>query len=324
LVDDLLDVARVISKRIVLQKEVFNINDIVPEAIEQVQALINERRHQLVVNLSQEPLWVLADPTRIVQVIANLLHNAAKYTPENGTIQMETRLADDMIEVQVNDNGVGVSQELLPHIFDLFVQSERTLERSQGGLGIGLSLVKGVIDLHEGEVHATSPGLGLGAAFIIRLKRRDSPLVISQQTISSPEAQTPAMSRSVAIVDDNADAAETLAMYLRETGSFTVTQHLNPYHALESAITAPSDIYILDIGMPGMDGFELAEKLRSHPRNQNATIVALSGYGLHNDKRKALEAGFTYHFTKPVNFAELWAALVETPDQSTEQRLTIK
>lgn len=216
-----------------------------------------------------------------------------------------------------------MSKELLPHIFDLFVQSERTLERAQGGLGIGLSLVKGVIDLHDGEIHTTSRGLGLGSEFIFKLKRLVSPLVISQQTVSSFEGKTPGMSRSVTIVDDNADAAETLTMYLRETGSFIVTQHLNPYHALESAKETPSDIYILDIGMPDMDGFELAGKLRSNPRSQNATIIALSGYGLHNDKRKARDAGFNYHFTKPVDFAELRAVLVESSDQSTDHRQSI-
>lgn len=323
LVDDLLDVARVISKRIVLQKEVFDINDIVHVAIEQVQELIHERRQQLDLKLSQDPLWVSADKTRIIQVIVNLLHNSAKYTPEDGAIRLETRIAGDMIEVQVKDNGVGMSKELLPHIFDLFVQSERTLERAQGGLGIGLSLVKGVIDLHDGEIHTTSRGLGLGSEFIFKLKRLVSPLVISQQTVSSFEGKTPGMSRSVTIVDDNADAAETLTMYLRETGSFIVTQHLNPYHALESAKETPSDIYILDIGMPDMDGFELAGKLRSNPRSQNATIIALSGYGLHNDKRKARDAGFNYHFTKPVDFAELRAVLVESSDQSTDHRQSI-
>ncbi|WP_194723688.1 hybrid sensor histidine kinase/response regulator [Noviherbaspirillum malthae] len=323
LVDDLLDVARVISKRIVLQKEVVNINDIVPEAIEQVQQLINERHHRLVVALSRDPLWISADKTRLVQVIVNLLHNAAKYTPEGGVIELTTRGAGGMNEILVKDNGVGISRELLPRIFDLFVQSERTLERAQGGLGLGLSLVKGVIELHEGEVRAASPGPGLGSDFTVRLKQLELPSETARQRIPSHEAQAPAMNQSITIVDDNADAAETLAMYLRETGLFTVTRHLNPHVALEAAEAALSDIYILDIGMPEMDGFELARRLRSLPGSRNTVIIALSGYGLQDDREKALEAGFDYHFTKPVNFAELRTALREVHRRNAEHRHTI-
>lgn len=307
LVDDILDVSRVTRKVIVLKREVLDMNAIVPQAVEQVQELVASRRHRLAVVPSGESAWIDADRTRMVQVLVNLLHNAAKYTPDGGSIVLATEVGEGKVRVAVSDDGAGVSESLLPRIFDLFAQAERTLDRAQGGLGLGLPLVRGLVELHGGRVDVASGGPGQGSTFTIEL-----PLA------AAPVPQAPAAARAsgaasgkldVMVVDDNLDAAEMLGMFLREHGGFEVVVCSDPLAALARAIEQVPDVLLLDIGMPKMDGYELARRLRANPATAGARLYAITGYGQQSDREAALAAGFDGHFAKPVDVEKLVATL---------------
>jgi len=309
LVDDILDVSRVTRKVIVLQREPINLNAILPQAVEQVQELCSSHRHALTVMPAAEEAWVCADRTRMVQVLVNLLHNAGKYTPDGGRLELAVSVTADQVSVAVRDNGPGIPDSLLPRLFDLFSQSERTLDRAQGGLGLGLSLVKGLVELHDGTVRVES-GDGEGSTFTVVLPRIARP-----EPLPSPgpaRAVAPGQRVRVMVVDDNRDAANMLVLYLEQHGGFAVSVFSDPFQALAAAIADCPDALLLDIGMPGMDGYELARRLKAHAATRHAILFAISGYGQQQDKEMAFAAGFAQHFVKPVDVAQLVAKLEES------------
>jgi CheY-like chemotaxis protein len=253
----------------------------------------------------QTELLLNVDAVRISQALGNLLHNAAKFTPAGGEITLEARRAGEHLEIAVTDNGVGMPAEILPYVFDLFTQDERSLERSQGGLGIGLSLVRGMIEMHGGSVRAESAGRRCGSCFTIRLP-------VAANVAPVPEPVEPASdvrgARRVLIVEDNIDAAETLAMLLTSSGH-DVTVVTDSFEATGTARQAQPEVVLLDIGLPGLDGYELARQLRGDALTRDAYLIAVSGYGQQRDRDRSAEAGFDLHLTKPVEPARLLRAI---------------
>jgi signal transduction histidine kinase len=309
LIDDLLDVSRVTRGLVVLAREEVDLRRVIGDAVEQVRPLIEARRHQLAVHLSTEPAMVEGDPKRLVQVVANLLNNAAKYTHEDGRLSIWMGITPEQVLVSVSDNGIGISAELLPTVFELFSQAERTPDRSQGGLGLGLALVKSLVELHGGMVTAASEGRNHGSEFTIRLPRvHTAALPGGGADASGTPAPGAAKGLSLMLVDDNVDAAMTLGLLL-ESGGHHVTVMHNPCDALQRAAEAHYDAFLLDIGLPGMNGYELARRLRKLPGCGDATLVAITGYGQQSDQASAAYAGFDSYFVKPVDPAGLFALL---------------
>ncbi len=300
LVDDLLDVSRVRTGKITLRAERVTVMEALDAAVEACRPTIDEKFHTLEVVHSPEPLSVSGDKTRLVQAIANLLTNAAKYSEPRASIRLTAKRENGEVVIQVSDTGTGIAPDLLPTLWDLFTQVRDTLDKAQGGLGIGLSLVKNLVEMHGGTVAAASDGVGQGSTFTIRLPLTETvdPIVTSfpDQNGSATNDQ---VGRRVLLVDDNMDAAESLAMLLQLSGHETATAH-SGLAALEVAQTFRPDIVFLDIGLPaGMDGYEVARRLRADPHTANAVLVALTGWGSDDDKRKSTEAGFDFHLTKP-------------------------
>jgi predicted ATPase/signal transduction histidine kinase/CheY-like chemotaxis protein len=304
LVDDLLDLSRISRGRITLEESPVEVGELLQQAVETVQSLVQEKGHRLFVVKPVHALHVHGDRTRLVQAISNVIHNAAKYTDKDGDIYLEIFDSDDEVGIRVRDNGVGISAEILPSLFDLFVQSERTLDRSQGGLGIGLSVVKRLIEMHRGSVQAYSMGIGQGATFTIRLPR-----VAAPQAHADPGAmETGLRSRRILIVDDNVDAADSLAMLL-ELDGHSVSTVYGAHEALEAAARTKPDLLFLDIGLPLMDGYEVARRLRSQPSTSSLRLIAVTGYGQKEDRERALAAGFDDHLVKPVTTESLETVL---------------
>jgi PAS domain S-box-containing protein len=296
LVDDLLEVSRVITGGIQLHQERLEMRGIVDRAIESARDLIDRCKHELSVSLPAEPIWLQGDPTRLEQVVVNLLNNAAKYTDEGGQIGLTAQQEGDQVVLRVRDTGVGIAPELLPRIFDLFTQADRTLDRSQGGLGIGLSLVQKLVELHGGKVEAHSAGLGQGSEFIVRLPAL-SPAgkPIAPIETAQPSAQT----SRVLVVDDNIDAADMLVMMLQMFGH-EVKAAYDGQTALETAISYEPEVVLLDIGLPDMDGYEVSRRLRQHPQTKGVRLIAMTGYGQDSDRQLSQEAGIDHHLVKPV------------------------
>ena len=309
LVNDLLDVSRVTRGLVTLEKEELDLNVIVAAAVEQVRPLIDARRHSLTLQLSGRSAHVIGDRTRLVQVISNILNNAAKYTGPGGSLTLSVIVDGERVHVAVRDNGVGIAPDVLPYIFDLFTQAERTPDRSQGGLGIGLALVKSLVTLHGGTVSASSPGLGQGSEFCICLPRLATPGDARDPDAPAAEAQGPGGLR-VMVVDDNVDAAQMLAALLEVQGH-AVSVEYDGKGALERARRERQDVLLLDIGLPDMDGYELARRLRSQPESAGATLVALTGYGQHQDRKEAASAGFDHYLVKPADMDQVNAVLAE-------------
>jgi PAS domain S-box-containing protein len=311
LVDDLLEVSRVITGRIQLQLERLDLRGIAEHAIGSVRPMIERRNHELSVSLPAEPVWVQGDPTRLEQVIVNLLNNAAKYTDEGGHIWLTVKQEDYAVEVvlRVRDTGVGIAPELLPRIFDLFTQANRTLDRAQGGLGIGLSLVQKLVELHGGKVAAYSAGLSQGSEFVVRLPALSS----AGEPIAPIEiAQRSGKTSRVLVVDDNVDAADMLVMMLQMFGH-EVKAAYSGQAALETAVEYQPDFVLLDIGLPDMNGYEVAQHLRQQQRIKNVSLIAMTGYGQDSDRQRSEEAGIDLHLVKPVDpkklqdLLETWA-----------------
>jgi len=299
LVDDLLDVSRIMHGTIELRKERVDLAEVVARAIETMQPTIDAHGHEVTVTLPPDPIFVDADPIRLSQVVANLLHNASKYTEKASRIFLTIARQGDWVEVRVRDQGMGMSLDLIPHVFDVFVQGERSLARSQGGLGIGLSLVRSLVALHGGVVEAGSPGLGRGSEFVVRLSiRPEAPR--SPGRLSGGEAPSPYESRRILVVDDNVDAAKSLARLLKRWGHAVEISHDGP-SALEAAEAYRPEVVLLDIGLPGMDGYEVARRLRANPAFLTTPLAAITGYGQDDDQRRSFEAGFNLHLTKPVD-----------------------
>jgi two-component system, sensor histidine kinase len=290
LVDDLLDVSRISKRKIALRPAVVEIAAIVQSAVEIARPVIDAQSHDFEAVLPQSPIWLRIDAVRIAQAIGNLLHNAAKFTPPGGRIRLEARRLGDELLVSVEDNGMGLTADHISSAFDLFTQGERSLERSQGGLGIGLSLVKGLVEMHGGRVGATSPGPGLGSTFTIRL-----PLAALEVPAPGPRevpGQAAPGRRRILVVEDNLDAAESMKLLLEEIGH-EVTVVTDGAEAVEVALRIRPDVVLLDIGLPGMDGFQLAAALRLRPETQRARLIAVSGYGQEKDRERSSLAGFT-------------------------------
>jgi CheY-like chemotaxis protein/two-component sensor histidine kinase len=313
LIDDLLEVSRVITGRIQLHQERLEMRGIVERALESVRSLIEQRKHELSVSLPAEPIWLQGDSTRLEQVVVNLLNNAAKYTDEGGQIWITVEQERGEVVLRVWDTGVGIAPELLPRIFDLFTQADRTLDRSQGGLGIGLSLVQKLVELHGGTVEAHSAGLGQGSEFIVRLPALSS---AGESIIARIEtAKQPAQTSRVLVVDDNMDAADMLVMMLQLFGH-EVRVAYTGQTALETAVEYQPDVVLLDIGLPDMNGYELARQLHQQPQTKGVRLIAVTGYGQDSDRQRSQEAGCEHHLVKPVDpqkLQDLLASRVKQP-----------
>ena len=310
LVDELLDVSRISQGKIALRKESVELGRIVSQSVETARPLIDQRGQKLVLDMPPGQVWLSADPARLAQVLANLLHNACKYTPEGGRIDLSVGATQGEAKILVRDNGSGIDPQLLPHVFDLFVQGERSLDRSQGGLGVGLTLVKRLVDMHGGRVEASSGGVGKGALFTVTLP------CISGVRNDSVGAPSPAPApddvgiygRRVLVVDDNVDAAESTAAFLRLEGHEVKTVSDGP-QALASLKVFDPHVIVLDIGLPGLDGFEVARRLRARGDTSHALLIAVTGYGQREDRLRASDAGFDYYFVKPTDPREIHGAI---------------
>jgi len=305
LVDDLLDVARISQGRIDLKMEVIEIDKLIDMARETVAPSLREKQHELSIIQAPHRVYVKGDVTRLVQSLSNILNNAAKYTDAHGHIRVRVEVKGERVAIEVSDNGVGIPAHLLPHVFDLFTQNERTLDRSQGGLGIGLSIVKQLIEMHGGECFARSGGVGQGSTFEISLPRRDSIIETAAEPLQSIRSM-----RRILIVDDNIDAATSLAEILNMMGHQCVAL-FSAHEALERAPSLRPEIVILDIGLPDIDGYEIARRLRLVDELRGASFIALTGYGQPEDIERARVAGFDVHFVKPLDFGELELRLAQ-------------
>jgi signal transduction histidine kinase len=301
IIDDLLDVTRITQGRITLRKEKVELMTVIARAIETSRPLIEARRHEFSVSLPHAPVQLECDPTRLAQVVSNLLDNAAKYTEEGGRISLVAQAGREEVVIRVKDTGIGIPAELLPSIFDLFRQADRSLARSQGGLGIGLTLVRRLVDLHGGSVDVSSAGPGRGSEFVVRVPAASAAAAANGgEDVSESDAPQPSPRRRVLVVDDNLDSAESLAMVLTLSGHETMIAH-DGASALEAAATFKPHVIVLDIGLPDLDGYEVARRLREAPATRKSKLVALTGYGQDEDRRRATEAGFDHHVVKPVD-----------------------
>jgi PAS domain S-box-containing protein len=309
LVDDLLDVSRISRGKIVLRKEQLDLAEVVRTALETSDPLIRERGHELCVTLPEEPTFVDADRTRLAQALCNLLSNAAKYTDRGGRIWLTAEREGREVVLRVKDTGSGIAPEMLPRVFDLFTQVDRTLESSQGGLGVGLSIVKRLVEMHGGSVEAHSEGYGMGSEFVIRL-----PVVLwvadDKQLEGTDRRVCPPARRRVLVVDDNRDAAVSLAMMLELMGSEVRTAH-DGLDGVDVAAAFHPDVILLDIGMPKLNGYDTCRRIRGQPWARGVVIVALTGWGQEEDKRRSQEAGFDSHLVKPIEPAALEKLLAE-------------
>jgi len=309
LIDDLLDVARITRGAITLQRERTDLADVVARAIETSRPLIDARRHDLVLELPAQAVAVDGDAVRLSQVVANLLNNAAKYTESGGRILVRVERDGHEAVIRVRDNGMGIPAPLLHKVFDLFTQADRTLDRQFGGLGIGLALVRRLVDLHGGSVGAHSAGLGHGTEMVVRLPSAVETGTRAPGPSAAPEADTPAArSCRILIVDDNRDAADSLALSVQLAGH-TVCTAYGGQEGFELASAFAPDVLLLDLGMPGLNGFEMAERIRQQPWGKTLALIAVTGWGQEKDRLRTREAGFNAHLTKPVSGPELLRTL---------------
>ncbi len=309
LIDDLMEVARVNQGKIQLKKEPMDLAAVVTRSVELTLPTINSRHHQVTLALPKEPLFLIADAARLEQVFVNLLTNAAKYTPPGGKIDVLARAESANATVQIRDTGVGIAPELLPHIFDLFVQAEQGPERTQGGLGVGLTLVKSIVELHGGSVEAQSAGPGCGSEFIVHLPGvKYGTTGLGQSGRPSATPQVPP--KRVLVVDDNQDAADSMAFLLKFSGHDVITAN-DGVAAMATAVAFHPEVVLLDIGLPGMDGFEVARRIRGQEKGRDVLLIALTGYGQEEDRRRSAAAGFDHHLIKPIDLETLQRLLVK-------------
>ena len=308
IVDDLLDVSRVTQGKISLQRERVNMADLVTQAVESVRPAMVARNHALQVDTPGRSLIVSGDAVRLVQVLENLLVNAAKYTPEGGTVTVSLRREDNDAVIQVADTGVGIERDMLPRVFDLFAQADTSLDRAEGGLGIGLTLVDRLTRLHGGRVDVSSEGPGAGSTFTVRL-----PLLASDEPARADRPRGPAAQpKRILIVDDNTDSAESLGTLLQMNGHRVRLLH-DGRAAVDGARSFAPDVILLDIGLPGLDGFQVVRQLKGAPDLASITVVATTGYGRAEDRARCLEAGFDHHLTKPIDLADIDGILANLP-----------
>ena len=299
LLDDLLDISRVTRGTLALRMQLTELATVIESAVETARPTIDTKRHNLSVDIPAEPVHFTADPLRVAQVLSNLLTNAAKYTDPEGDIRITACCEGENVVIRVADSGIGISAAALPRVFNMFSQVHSNTDRSEGGLGIGLSLAKGLIELHGGTIEADSGGLGCGSEFTVRLPWRTT-AGKSQHVATAVSAPQPARQRRILIADDNRDSAETLAALLRMEGHEVTSVHDGPV-ALSVFGELKPDVALLDIGMPGLTGYEVARKMRQSGPKVSLTLIAITGWGQDIDKERAFAAGFDHHLTKPVD-----------------------
>ena len=317
LVDDLLDVSRITTGKLVLRKDVVDVVEVVRDAAETVKPLLETRSHRLTVQLPKEPILMQADGVRLAQVVSNLLNNAAKYTEPGGRIEVAVAREGNEVSVRVTDSGIGIAAEMLTQVFDMFRQADSSPERIQSGLGVGLTLAKRLVELHDGSITATSLGLGRGSEFIVRL-----PIM---QVSAAAHERAPVLHdrlgsgpRRVMVVDDNVDFAETLATLIRNLGHDVLVAHSGA-DALAQAPKFAPDFAFLDIGMPGMNGYELAQRLRALPETAQTVLISATGYDQETDRKRATAAGFDRHLVKPVELRTVESILATFSAQAVRQ-----
>jgi CheY-like chemotaxis protein/two-component sensor histidine kinase len=316
-VDDLLDVSRITRGNINLSREPVAVTTIVARAIETIQPLIAEQRHELTVDVPEDSLEVEGDLTRLTQVLGNLLNNAAKYTDPGGSIGVTVRRVGTDVEIRVRDNGIGIPPELLPRLFQLFTQVDGAAHRAQGGLGIGLALVRQLIQMHGGSVTAYSQGPGQGSEFLIRLPLRVRAYRDATAMPDVPLHEPGRPGHRILLADDNRDALESLATLLQCDGH-EVRTAADGAEALEVAAECHPDIVLLDIGMPKLDGYEVARRIRAEPWGKSAVLIALTGWGQDEDRRRSREVGFDSHLVKPLDPEALSTLLARLPARTRE------
>jgi signal transduction histidine kinase/CheY-like chemotaxis protein len=310
LIDDLLDVSRISHGRIELRRERVELAEVVRSALETSRPLVESSGHRLDVELPPGPIPLEGDPTRLAQVFSNLLNNAAKYTERGGQIRLTAEQVDHHVRVRVTDSGIGISPAQLPKLFKMFTQGANSLERAQGGLGIGLGLARSLAEMHGGTVEASSAGLGQGSEFVVRLPVAvEAPRTAEPSPAASGAARAGATAQRVLVVDDNQDAADSLSALLQLMGHEVRTAYDGVEAVAAAASFAPS-VVLLDIGLPRMNGYEVARRIREQPRGQDMTLIAVTGWGQDEDKRRSREAGFDLHITKPLDPAILDQLLV--------------
>jgi CheY-like chemotaxis protein len=326
-VEDLLDVSRISKGKIRFRTDVLDLRALVASIVEAAGNALRARDQTVELQLADTPVFIRGDETRCEQMIGNLVNNASKFSDDGARIEMELRVEErgmpDLDDenardrapltavVSVRDDGLGIDPEVLPRIFEPFVQADRSLARSQGGLGIGLTLVKSIAEAHGGEVEAKSDGLGEGSEFILRLPAFESRRHSDASEQRRPE-RGPVTPKRVVVVDDNPDAAESLSMLLRVSGHDVQTAH-SGHEALEVVAAQNPDVVILDIGLPGLDGYQVAREIRKRPGNEDTVLIALSGYGAEEDRRRAYRSGFNHHMTKPPDAKVLETLFTTSP-----------
>jgi CheY-like chemotaxis protein len=312
LVDELLDLSRISRGKVSLRKGLVELGPIVQQAVETVRPICESSGADIEIRLPAEPLYLDADPIRLGQAIANLLHNACKFSERGGKVRLEAEVADGAmpeVVVRVRDEGIGIAPDQLSRIFEMFAQVDTSVERSQSGLGIGLTLVRSLVEMHGGSVEARSDGIGKGSEFVVRLAlRRDgAPVELAAAVAES----APVSGRRVLVVDDNRDSAESLAMLLRHLGHTTEVAY-DGEHALSTAESFRPDVLLLDLGMPRMSGFELCRRIRASDWGEEVLLIAQTGWGQDRDRERALEAGFDGHLVKPVDHEALLKLLARS------------
>jgi CheY-like chemotaxis protein len=311
LVDDLLDVSRITRGQLELQKQRIELSEIVARAIEMASPLLEQRRHHLRVEVAHRGLLLDADPERLAQVLSNLVSNAAKYTEPGGRIAVSAAAEEGQIAIRVRDTGIGIAPEMLARVFEIFVQERQALDRSQGGLGLGLAIVRSLVHLHGGTIAVRSEGRDRGTEFVVHLpaaRATVEPDASSAESRLRPEGGRPG--RRILLVDDNQDAVEMLAGILEALGHSTCVAHDGP-EALKLAPTFEPEVALVDIGLPVMDGYELARRLQAGAGERPLRLVAITGYGQPNDRQRSRAAGFDAHVVKPVNLDRLEAMIDE-------------
>jgi signal transduction histidine kinase/CheY-like chemotaxis protein len=319
LVDDLLDVSRVTRGLVMIDKQPVDLKEALRGAVEQVHATIDAKRQRLSMHVPEGEVSVCGDRIRLTQVISNLVGNASKYSPEGRAIGVELRLLPTTVELEIEDEGQGIDPGLLPHVFDLFVQAERSPDRAQGGLGIGLALVKRIVELHEGSVAAHSAGRGRGSRFTVCLPRLLQAPSRQDRELVMPAAPPVPQGMRILVVDDNRDAADTVALLLEAAGHAVFVEY-DARAALARAAAERLDAVILDIGLPELDGLEVCRILKGRPHLADTVFIALSGYGQQQDLQRSREAGFDRHLVKPVDTGALMQALAAGPGGMHERR----
>ena len=306
LVDDLLDVTRITSGKIQLRMQRIDCADVLDSAIAGLRLLFAERRQELVRSYTRGALCVDGDPTRLEQVIVNLLTNAAKYTQREGTIWVNAAREEREVVISIRDTGVGIDPRVIGEMFDLFAQGQRSIARSEGGLGLGLTISRTLVEMHGGQIAARSAGEGHGSEFIVRLPAAEGAAREETQSVASPNGKRKAA--RILVVDDHVDTALSLARLLRARGHVVEIVH-DGNSALEASATFHPDVMLLDLGLPGIDGYEVAERMRGGGGTPQPTIIAISGYGQEEDRQRSAEVGIDHHLVKPVSLAQLEALL---------------